>query len=71
MKTAREHLNWAVDRALAEYDAGKRAAAMASFLSDVGTHPDTAWIASHELTFLIEIERGREAFKRVMTDFSV
>ena len=70
----REHLNWCVQRALEYYDVGDQTNAIASFMSDIRKHEGTAWIFGHDLTFpmlMMEVGRGRDAFKRAMTGFSV
>ena len=72
--TPREHLDWAVDRALEYYDLGERMNAMMSFASDVGKHEGTAWIrTNHMLLPILEdgYDRGRQAFKDAMTGFAV
>ena len=70
--TARDNLNWAVDRALEFYDQGNTPAAIASFLSDVQKHVGTAWIATHPMTFMIlNGANGREEFEKAMSGFAV
>lgn len=41
-----EHLQWCKDRALALVDTGNHADALASMLSDLGKHPETAGVAN-------------------------
>lgn len=72
--TAREHLDWATERAMQYFDAGDKTNAFASFLSDVGKHDGTAWIQTHPMTFAVLEDghsRGRDAFKAAMNGFSV
>lgn len=72
--SAREHLNRAIERALEYYDIGEKDNAVASFLSDVGKHQDTAWIQQHALTGVILWEgcyKGRDAFRKAMSGFNV
>jgi hypothetical protein len=71
--TARDHLDWATNRALNRYDAGDKKNAFAGFLSDVTKHADTAWIASHSSTLmLLELgwNGGRSEFKRMLEGFA-
>lgn len=72
--TAREHLEWAVRRALEYYDAGDQTNAFASFLSDVGKHDGTAHIQRNSATLMIlhlGMSEGRSAFEKAMLDFAV
>lgn len=72
--SAREHLNWAIERALEHYDIGDKDNAIVSFVSDVGKHQDTAWIQHHALTGVILWEgcvKGRDAFWKAMSGFNV
>jgi Tfp pilus assembly protein PilF len=74
LDTPREHLNWAIERALEYFDQGDRQNALASFLSDVRKHPGTEWIFYHPMCgpmMLAEVERGREAFRKAMDGWSV
>lgn len=49
MSTAKEHLDWCVERAMQYADQGDMTNAWASFLSDVDKHPGTEYIRYHEL----------------------
>lgn len=49
MTTAREHLNWCVDRAMEYANRGDMTNAWASFGSDVRKHEGTAHIFDHPL----------------------
>lgn len=72
--TAREHLDWAVERALEYFDAGDKVSAITSFLSDCNKHRGTAWIVTHELglpLLRVEVERGRDAFEKAMSGYGV
>lgn len=71
--TARDHLDWATQRALEYFDAGDKTNAFASFFSDVTKHDGTAWIATHSSTMmLLELgwSGGRSEFKRMMEGFA-
>lgn len=71
--TDREHLNWCTTRALEYFDINDKNAAFASFLSDVGKEPGTAWIAGHPATFML-MEMGwmggRHEFKKALEGFA-
>ena len=72
--TAREHLEWAAQRALEYFDLGQKTNATTSFLSDVGKHEGTAWISGEPMHMLLldaEYDRGRVAFERFMLGFAV
>lgn len=72
--TARQHLDWATERALECFDADDKMNTIASFLSDVGKHQGTAWIQIHPLTMpmlMTEYDNGRDAFKKYMLGFNV
>mgnify|MGYP000633824714 CR=1 FL=1 len=74
MRTAEEHLEWAVRRALEYYDAGDQTNALASFLSDVGKHNGTRHIQDHSATLMIlrlGMSEGRSAFEKAMRDFAI
>jgi hypothetical protein len=47
--TAKDYLNWCVDRAMVYADMGDMTQAWASFTSDVRKHPDTEHIGYHSL----------------------
>jgi hypothetical protein len=47
--TAREHLNWCVERAMEYANQGDMTQAWASFSSDTLKHEGTAYISMHEL----------------------
>ena len=71
---ARQHLNWAVERALAEYDVSGETAAFASFMSDVNKEEDIAWIAGNPMSvpiLLMGLRLGRDEFKKAMEGFNV
>lgn len=72
--TAQENLEWSAERALEYFDMEDRAGAIASFISDVGKHEGTAWIAQEPMFMLLlnaEYDRGRIAFERFLLGFSV
>jgi len=72
--TAREHLEWAIDRALEYYDMGDKDGAMTSFISDVGKHDGTAHIQTNSATMMIlmmNLNRGRSEFEKAMRGFAV
>ena len=72
--TAKEHLEWATERALEYFDADEHAGAIASFISDVGKHDGTAHIQRHEFTLMLledGYSRGRQAFRDSMLGFAV
>lgn len=73
MSTARDHLNWCVARALAEYDRGEKMDAIASFMSDVSKDDRTAWIkTSTTMSMLFTAARvSRAEFEKAMTGFNV
>lgn len=50
--TAREHLDWCVERAMAYADRGDWPNAWASFASDIGKHPGTEHIQTHQLLIM-------------------
>lgn len=52
MTTAAEHFAWAKQRAIEYVDMGDGGAAMASFVSDLNKHPDTAGIIHPDLAGL-------------------
>lgn len=52
MTTAREHFEWAKARAIEYVDMGDAAAAMSSFVSDLGKHEGTAHILNGGLQTL-------------------
>ncbi|WP_201980401.1 hypothetical protein [Hymenobacter rubidus] len=56
--TRSEHLQWAKGRALEYLDAGNLTDAWASFVSDLGKHPETAGNITIELGML-EMMMGR------------
>jgi len=59
--TAKEHLDWCVERAMAYANRGDMTNAWASFVSDVKKHPGTEHIGTHELTgmtMLFQVQRG-------------
>ena len=71
--TKQEHMNWAVQRALTEYDGGRQETAIASFVSDMNKHSDTEWIAHHPMT-LIVLQAGlgsRADFESAMRGFNI
>jgi len=47
--TAKDHLDWCVERAMAYADRRDMPNAWASFVSDVGKHPGTEHIRTHQL----------------------
>lgn len=51
--TAKEHLAWAKERAVAYLDVGDRGNAWASFVSDLRKHPETNNHSGIELGFLL------------------
>jgi hypothetical protein len=72
--TARNHLNWAVERALVYFDLGDQSNAIASFASDCNKHDGTRWIVGHPMTLpmlMVGFDEGREAFKKTMAGFAV
>jgi hypothetical protein len=69
--SAREHLNWCVERAMVYYDMNQPTSAIASFMSDVGTHDGTAWIKHYPLEVVAAADRGREEFYKVIDGFAV
>lgn len=72
--TARDHLNWAVKRALTYFDMGDIPNAIASFTSDLNKHDGTRWIIEHPLylpMMMMDSERGRAAFEKSMTGWAV
>lgn len=73
-ESAREHLAWSAERALEYFDQGDKQEAIASFLSDVGKHPGTAWIQGEGMFLRLldmEYDRGRIAFERFLLGFAV
>jgi hypothetical protein len=78
-RSAIEHLDWAIQRALERYrdvapDSWLPSEAVVNFLDDIGKHPRTAFIASypHVLEILEAAYRqGREAFEVRMRGWSV
>ncbi len=48
-----EHLAWAKQRALEYIDMGDTAGALASMMSDMGKHPETANHAANKLTGML------------------
>lgn len=74
MESARDHLQWAVDRSLEYYDQGDTTGAMASFLSDVSKHDGTVHIQSNPATMMIlmmNVNRGRREWEEAMLGFAV
>lgn len=74
MRTAKEHLEWCVSRAMEYYDEGDQTNALASFLSDVGKHDGTEHIQWSGATLMIlrfGMSEGREAFEKAMRGFAV
>jgi hypothetical protein len=72
--TARQHLDWATERAPEYFDDGDKRNAFASFLSDVGKHDGTRWIQAFPATFMLLEDGwrgGREHFKQQLSGFSV
>jgi hypothetical protein len=70
--TAKEHMDWSVDRALKCYDSGDHMIAISSFVSDTGKHDGTVHIASHPLTFAILMDglKSRRQFEDAMRGFA-
>ncbi len=72
--SGKEHLEWAAERALEYFDSGDQQNAMASFISDVGKHPGTAWIQGEHLLLMLmplEMSSGRESLRRYLLGFAV
>ena len=66
-----QHLAWAKQRALTYLDAGQLQNAVASLLSDLRKHSETATSAGAWLMIGIEeIKRGPEAVRRWIEGFS-
>lgn len=70
--TAKEHMDWAVGRALEYYDQRDHTNAIASFVSDMNKHNDTRYIASHPLTLVILQDglKSRQDFEKAMRGFA-
>jgi hypothetical protein len=71
-----EHMQWCKDRALAYYDRGEKDSAIASFLSDVGTHPGTEHITNNGSMFMAKLclQDGlgsRDQFAKAMKGFGI
>ena len=69
-----EHLKWCKDRASEYLDQGDVGQAMASFISDMGKHPETA---SHSCLkppmsamFFMEAAKGVDAMRRHINGFN-
>jgi hypothetical protein len=58
--TAKEHMDWAVGRALEYYNRGDHTHAIASFISDMNKHDATAHIAQNPMTLMILQGGARE-----------
>lgn len=74
MSEARDHLEWASNRALAYFDRGEGGHAVNSFLSDVTKHEGTSWIFSAPGALLIlqaGVKGTREEFQQAMLGFNV
>lgn len=72
MTTAREHLDWCIERAMEYANRGDMAKAWASFGLNVRSHPGTRHIADSPLldtTMLLQAHRGDgpEEFRRFVT----
>ena len=69
--TREEHLARAKQRAFVYLDAGRLNDAVASLLSDLRKHPETATsAAAWSMIGVAEIERGPEAVRRWIEGFS-
>ncbi|MCL2451434.1 hypothetical protein FWD20_00940 [Candidatus Saccharibacteria bacterium] len=72
--TPREHLNWAIKRALELYDAGQKENAVKSFMSDMTKHPGTAFIAAKPFSLML-VQTGcntsRQEFQNMMAGFKL
>jgi hypothetical protein len=76
VSTAREHLDWCVERAMEHANRGEMVTAWASFASDCTKHEGTAHIPVHDL-FGMEMYRqvqagaGVKDFKDFITGWAV
>ncbi len=55
MSTAKEHLDWCIERAMEYANAGDMTNAWASFISDTRKHEGTEHISFHDLTGMMMI----------------
>lgn len=73
-QTAREHLDWCVERAMAYADRGDWVNAWASFASDVNKHDGTRHIGSHALLGMAMLSGAYDrpaAFRDFITGWAV
>lgn len=71
---AQKHLDWCVERAMEELEAGSETNAIASFISDVGKDEGTKHILNNPMLILLleaEVKRGPDNFKRFLEGFAV
>lgn len=74
-KSAQEHLDWCIKRALEYYDKNDEVNAIGSFVSDVRKHEGTAHILDPGMITLAILQdgakRGRKAFEEAMSGFVI
>jgi hypothetical protein len=68
--TRAEHMRWCKERALAYCDRGDVTDAIASMLSDLGKHPETAGMQQMGMMLALGIDGDRRRCREFITGFA-